>query len=498
MIIICSVAICVHATKPPTIRNIAVYGNKTTKDRVVRHFLEVDSGDVYDTSSLKSAEKRLAGTGLFKEVKVFAYEKATVVDLSVVLIEKPYFMVTDIGGELMVPYGWKRDRFEWWQRGRMRIACSMTNFRGQKEDLSLRMTLIEWRSLSLNWYKPFLGKPYFVKTGIGVGDNPSNSTALRTQSISLGMSAGRKIGTSMSLHAGVGPQYSNTIIIANDPEVIKVDSLSKPIVDTFSRENKEFAFSTVKTGFSASRLSSTKQGAFKGWALSAKAFTNFLFQNDEIKRLNPWYRDSAEYTLNEIAYLNDMGRTFDPERQYELLTRQFFEVNSRFRFFHRGFFKRDYVGYNSEIHLRDWEAGILNRVYAGGPGTLRGYNISEIGARSKANNMLAVSCEYRFPILPVPQIQLPNYSLLGYNFKSILFKVDGALFADGAYLWHKWYKPYSSSHEAAYSAGAGIRFIWPYLHLSGVIDFPFIRADEHYSPTLNNIRYYEFYTNLPF
>ncbi|MBD3347547.1 MAG: BamA/TamA family outer membrane protein [Chitinivibrionales bacterium] len=461
------------------VKEIVVRGNKATKHELILLFMEIDTGEVFDSSMIPSAKKRLESTGLFAKVDIFALSAAGSVTLYVLLVERPFFTISTIGGDLLERYG--KESKVLWQKGRVKFGVTKLNFRGKMESLTLTITLLEWRSLGVSWHKPFLKTPYYLNLSAGISDEPSQVYTLRTQRAYFRSSAGRRFGNGIVLYAGFKPRIVNTMVIENDirkhPYIAQIDSsdLSNPVKvwDTV-----EYVIPTKDTWFIESHIFSglnidKRDRAFdsrKGWKCNVSFQTNPLHPSEKVYRNYDRYQDSSKIdNKSHLEVLKSLGYTFDREHKLELLSQQYFQLYSQFQFYHRGFFERDRFAYRTKLLLRDRDGGILNRVGAGGESSLRGYGNGTIDNNRKADNLAAFSMEYRFPIFTTPTFDMfsdiIDFSKFGYDLSGFYYRLDGCLFFDAAYVWNKWSEPYHprKGHEDGYSIGLGFRVMLPTL-----------------------------------
>lgn len=405
------------------LRWIYIYGNRRTKDEIIRAYLDLDSGAVVDSALIAAAKKRVESTGLFAKVEIFPVRMPEATDLRVIVIEELYFSITDVGGEFLRRYGTaSEDAEKWWQRGRVRFAFTQRNFRGRLETLKLSMTLLEWRSLSLSWYKPFLSTPYFLQASIGLSDNPSFSDSLRGQTVSGALYGGMNFPNRSRVYTSLASVLRNTRDERNDPEV-----------------DRRFTETVLSAGWSIDRRN-RRFDPLQGFTIGTRGKISVVAPEEDAWRRN-----------EDIPLSRNYGQI---------------EVTSKF--FVPGFWPRkgDVFATRGKVLLRNTEGGILNRISAGGESSIRGTSGGSLDAHRRGNNLLLLSGEYRFPIWKTPPFHpfsMFDFSTLGYDLKSFYYRFDGSVFVDGAYVWEKWDDPLGGVHqkEKAITGGVGLKLVMP-------------------------------------
>ncbi|MBD3320068.1 MAG: BamA/TamA family outer membrane protein [Chitinivibrionales bacterium] len=479
-----------------TIKEIVIQGNKSTEEDIILQFLDLDTGAYFDSSMIRPARRRLEQTSLFARVIIFSIPSPETVTLYVMLIEKPYFTISNIGGELLKRYGAKSKVL--WQRGKVSLGFTKLNFRGKMEAFTVNLTLLEWRSLGLSWHKPFIQTPYYLNLGAGIADNPSQNYSLREQSIHVHTSVGRRIDDGITIYSGFKPRYANTKVVGKDTQNVTYAESSyavttptgdtstgyafKTYVDTIPTGDKRFIETKIFSGLQVDR----RDRGFdpeKGWIYRVSFLTNPVYPPGKVNRKYSGYRDSAKLGHDSlVAAFRNAGYTFDKSRELELLTQQYFQIYSQFQLYHRGFFAKDRFAYRLKLLLRDRDGGILNRVGAGGESSIRGYGSGAVDNGQQANNMAAYSMEYRFPIFTTPTFDvfsdIFDFSKIGYDLSNFYYRLDACLFFDAGYVWNKWSSPVSPSddHQYGYSWGLGLRIMMPTMARSIAFDItPLLR-----------------------
>ena len=90
------------------IKEIIVQGNERTHADIIKYYLKIDTGMVFDTILLSDAKKRLNSTELFSKVDIISLAKSDGVHVYVILVEGFPYNVYDIGGILPLQISSKR------------------------------------------------------------------------------------------------------------------------------------------------------------------------------------------------------------------------------------------------------------------------------------------------------------------------------------------------------------------------------------------------------
>jgi len=458
--------------------DITIYGNRITKQYVVLAYLKIDKGMLVDSEIIAASQKSLMSTGIFARAEIFTVPRDNGVVLQVVLVERGYNVLTDVGGELLKRYGEIVSRPIWY-RGRIRLGMTRENFRGRMESFRVAFSLVEWRSLLVSWTKPVLTTPWFYQIGSGISDNPSTSDPLRTQTISLSLSGGVRPAPPFRAYLSVVPMFKNTQVVAPGNLDRIADALSERSDSSGDAErflqrwerlvDERNRFGEVVIGIGA--IYDRRKSRFdprKGCYLSLYGRVNPDFPGRDAFRSNPEFVDTDSIRdPRSQAYLRDtVGYRASQPR--ELLSRQFWQLEADASFYKRGFFpkKRDVFAARTRLLIRNREGGLLNRVSAGGRTSVRGYGSGDINNNTRANNSIQASGEYRFTVGQTPPLNmLPmlDFRNLGYDLRGLYYRLDLGLFVDAAFVWDNWSEPVHPryGHQTAMSAGIGIRIAIP-------------------------------------
>ncbi|MCU0608876.1 MAG: BamA/TamA family outer membrane protein [Chitinispirillaceae bacterium] len=426
--------------------NIRFNGNRVTKEPVVRHFLGIDTGMVFDSVKIGEAKRRLEATGLFMRVALVPVVRNDSVDLYVIVKESVYLRFSSLD---LSPYTSRYgERGTWYSP---LVGVERSNFRGELENLRLMLRGPEWQTAAASWSKPILTTPYFIGLSAFYDQRPDNALPHDRMEIAGSLTLGRKVCSRSKAYISISPDFQRNIIhtAAND---------TTRLYQTFGT-----------LGWFTDARSSAFDPA-SGWSFQSEARSNFLY----VQRPNPTY--------------------------LQLMTDS--------KLYHRGLFANDKMAYRVWLVSRTNDAGIQNRLTLGGVGSVRGYANCGIDLRENANSSLLLSAEYRFPIAQLKSTPVPFpagvSNLMGRFFfdpNDIAPRIDGALIVDygktGRYIGDIAERDGNGS-VSGMDAGFGIRVMEPSLRQSGCFDVvwvedPSTRAFDFLSrPSLN------LYINLAF
>jgi outer membrane protein assembly factor BamA len=151
----------------------------------------------------------------------------------------------------------------------------------------------------------------------------------------------------------------------------------------------------------------------------------------------------------------------------------YFQLDTENRFYHPGFTKESRFAYRLATTMRLDTAGLYDGLYAGGLGGPRGWGESALGAGAAyvANNRVLTSVEYRFPLFTTPTISFDKLAQFHEGLREFYYRLDGAFFIDGAFLWHRLEEPMHGDSEWGLGVGAGLRVMAPTLRRAVSLDF---------------------------
>jgi outer membrane protein assembly factor BamA len=449
-----------------TIKSIRITGNKFTKDRVVQVYLGIAPGSVYDSLKAGYAAQRLRSTGLFLSVKILPLRRPQGVDLVVALLEAPRLSITNLGGELHSRRYGQSDVF--WSLWDAHAGLKMANIGGLMESLSLSVQIWEWRSLSIGWSKPFFPTPWSLSTGFSISDYPYEYTAWRHFEVGGKISTSRRLSDIASAYAG-GRALYNRVQYYGPADSVNADS-SSLFNATWQNADTPLVRSHLHTWTDTVRISpdSIRIVNWNGHATWEKDqnpqnFSEiFLAAGANAGRTNDDYPASRGWSAwaqlgSNIPCVTTSAASF------------YVQLNTDTRLYHPSFFPGHSVAYRLQTTLRNQDGGKFHRVVAGGTTTVRGYPGGALGPTCEANNSVNASVEYRLPLFRTPDFNIPIAENYYPILKEIFYRFDAGIYADGAYLWHDFDHPLTSS-DAGACAGAGLRLLIPPMRRSVCFD----------------------------
>ncbi|MBD3316813.1 MAG: BamA/TamA family outer membrane protein [Chitinivibrionales bacterium] len=415
------------------IRSIVLHGNRHTDSDIIFHLVKIESGDVYDSSTVAEAQRRLRDINLFAKAHIFPTFKPEGVDLHVILVESPRLVLSSIGAEFVLGrYGLERYEDDVWLRAG--FGLQDRNFRGRLERLHLRLGFFRDRYVKITWSKAFIGTPYFLALGAGMSRRPDLHVPMNRFSAYQTSTLGRRLGRRSKVYVTFIPHYgSRTPTDVKAEEILTLrDSLLFRMVNENEETFKELQF---LIGWSTSFGQAGQYDPSQGIGLGVTTRTNALMPRDG--------------------------------------THSYFQLDTDSRFFHRGFTDGTKFAYRVSTAMRLDTAGLYDGLYAGGQGGPRGWGDGTlgVGAAYPANNRVLFAAEYRFPLLRTSSIPLDQFARFHEGLRGFHYRFDGAIFVDAAYLWHRLEEPMHGDGEYGFGLGVGLRVMAPTLKRSGCLDF---------------------------
>lgn len=365
--------------------SIEFRGNRVTNPRILRIYLGLDTGMVFDSALAADGKRRILNTGLFSKLNIVTLRQNDGVHVYVIMTEL-FYIYPDGGGEYVeTKYGIRQI---WY---RLSLGLSIQNFRGLFETFSIHGAVWEDRSLAVSWSKPLIPTPYFIRLGAGVRDYPDLNFPRRCLAINGRVVAGRRLFSNSRVSLSLIPTYS------------RIDSL-------YDKSNiKIFKELYSAVGWSTDRRDRSYD-ASRGWSISADAFTNVL------------------YAGNYNKYL---------------------QLNTDMRLYHRGLFRNDRFAYRAQLITRTNDAGGYKRIYIGGEGSVRGFARDQFGLSGVMNDYAVLSAEYRFPLWTTPSFDIWLLSDYSDMLKSFFLRLDGALIFDAGHIWYDLAHPFTQRENGA-------------------------------------------------
>lgn len=501
--------VSINSTIQDIIEKIIIDGNKRTKEKTILLYMDINSGDTYDSLRIVEAETRLKNSRLFDHVKIFTIPTEDKVTLLVVVREKRYFVISNYGGVIYDKrYGVPTDHI--WLQGYGTVTFN--NFGGRNEQLNVSASLIRARYLGLSWHKPFITIPYFLKIGSRVGTYPSVVTPWHVNFYNSSfLTLGRTFRYSSKLFSTLLGRYMSytwkggdgeleingkgKTNLPDDPELppmVKDADWTYYKIDSIILNDSNQPIDTLYDKYVWDGYSSRKINKYE------KPFTELYLSLGWITdKRDKYFNPHTGFYYSSVAMTNALW----PYRDVNIANKdiRYLQLSNDFRFFHRGFWESHTIAYRIRPLIRLFGKGnVYSGIYMGSETSLRGYGHGDFGGY-QYNNRLLFSWEYRFPIVTLPEMSFPWLSWYDKSLSNFRSRIDGAFILDCGYIWKDVFnfKHPKEDHESAAGAGFGLRFMFPSLQRSVCAEmvFPFAFPEgyfEKYGPAIY------LYLDLPF
>lgn len=357
--------------------SIAINGNRTTSEKILKMFLQIDTGMVFDSAKVASAKQRLLATNLFSKVDIVSLVTDDGVRLYVIVQELFYCIPDGFGG---AQYDTKYGNPNVWYR--LRLGLIQNNFRGQLETFSIHTSLWEDRSLSVSWSKPLLPSAYSLGLGAGAYYYPDLNYPMNRFVASGQISLSRKLA------------YNSRTFISLIPTYTRIDSLDGNLEQKFKEIISAIGFSSDH-------------------------------RNDSYAPKIGWY-------IYEVFSNNAILSGIAPK---------YGQSYTDFRLYLPSFIIDQLFAFRIQSWLRTNNAGEYERINLGGEGSVRGYPSGYLGLLDTMNNSICISSEYRFPIWQTPPINFFYLTDRFCELQGCYYQLEGALIADFGHLWHDFLHP---------------------------------------------------------
>jgi len=401
---------------PLRIAHIYLNGNRITKPYVVKAFLQIDTGNMYDSTQVDNAKKRLKATGLFSKVDIIHLHKTYGTDLYVILSEYPGIIFPpDVG---WYPYNYRYGRSHTWYCPF--AGLQFTNLGGRMERLGIFAKVGEWQTYSAHWTKPLFPSRYEICLGAAYDRSPDYSINLIKKEVCGNITVARRFFELSKAYLSIIPDYRWN----------REWDDSSSYVSHYSQ-----AYGAL--GWLTDHCSSAFDPSH-GWRFQFETRSNYLYNESMGK---PY-----------VQFLSDV------------------------KWYHPFFFNEHKLACHFYFLVRTSDAGYLNRVLIGGENSVRGYYTGQIGLRTIANDAFFFSGEYRFPLYESPGIILPVPSFvksLAGQFTYVAPRLDGALILDYGRVSrfpHQLFSMDTRSYQSGADIGFGLRILEQSLRLRGSFD----------------------------
>lgn len=421
------------------VADIHIYGNKVTKEHIIRMYLRIKNGDTLDSLKIASAKRRLLRTKLFSKINLFTMKKKDGAHLYVVVTEH-FYVVPDAGGS----YYWRKyNNEELWFR--VNASLAHRNFGGRGEEAKIAVSFWDSRGLSLSWTKPLLPSDFYLSSSLAMDYSPDLVKTYNTT------------------------QASGKLVIGKDL----------------------FSNSRIAVGF------------FPYWNKQQWIDSTLQIKTLELYTAAGWVTDRRNHLFNPSKGLYFYADIRFNHLYHKGVTRPYFQTMSELRLFHPGFFKENVIATRLGMTLRDNDAGPVHYLGLGGVKSIRGYVNPIVGSQLKGNNTLTLSCEYRFPLFRLPLLTIPVLSTYDNRFESVDIRIHGALIADFGRIGNTTrdlFSPKAHNVQSGSGLGGGIRVLAPDFETNGCIDVVF---PQQYLLPRGKLRYYQrpeihLYLNFPY
>jgi outer membrane protein assembly factor BamA len=394
---------------PPKIVSISFTGNKATREKILRMFLQslgLDTGAVYDSATVGLAKQKLRATNLFSKVEIVPVTRENGVHLQVIIKEVFYVIPDGFGAER---YTRRYGHPSVWYR--LRLGLTKYNFCGNMETFQFSSSLWDERSLSLSWTKPLYPSPYYIGVSAATFYSPDLNFPQNRFAVNGRITIGRKISLHSRGFAGIIPTYT------------RIDNS----LDNSPLQKYREVVSFIGCGID---FRNDTYDAARGWSFYEDFRNNLLYS-----------KDTPKY-----------GQFFTEIRAYS-----------------PGFFKRDRFAFRLQSMLRTNDAGNYKRLYLGGEGSVRGFPSGWLGILDTMNNTAAICAEYRFFILRTTLFDFTFLSDRFQELRDLFYELEGAIIFDAGHLWHDFQHPFDRRQNGA-GIGAGVKIKVPPLRSTGCID----------------------------
>ena len=378
------------------VRRIDIAGNTKTRDEVIRREFRQLEGAWFDTSKIKKSKQRVDRLDFFSEVNVETLpvaEKSDQLDLSLAVKEKPTGDFS-IGAGISSGEGLV-----------LTSAVTQRNLFGSGNQLSLQLNTTKTNQV----YSMSYTNPYYTDNGVSRGfdlykrdvnaGRASGVSQYKSSTLGFGVRYGVPISDDENIHYGLSAENTKLSLNASSPQRF-VDYVATFGADTsnllgtvgWTHDSRDSAIYTTE---------GTVQGAFAEVALpvSDQRYYKLTYQHQ-------WFHPVSQ---NVTLLLNG-------------------EAGSA-------------AGYGGK------PLPFFKNFYAGGPGSVRGYESSSLGPRDSSNNALGGNrrmvgnAELLFPMLGLAEEKSVRMSA---------FIDGGAVYGQG-----------SSAGGMRYSAGVAVTWISP-------------------------------------
>lgn len=447
-----------HAADTLPVREIVIVGNTRTREEVVRMFLRLDTGAVYDSTALAVARLRLMNTRVFFSVNILRVPKQDGISIYVMLKELPRYTLTDIGGVLYTQiYGDTAVSF--WRLCRGLVTLRVGNVGGTLGALSFAVSFWEFRHASVTWYKPLLPSPYYLMLSGGWLSYPNEARPWRRNMAHASVGTGRRLDFADSrVFASLSPQYNKATYegptyAGRLSQTILADTAlsdSRVVHSIAARDDDSVWSDTVR--LSDTTVEITRWRGSGNWEADQRTkefvdiYTSCGYVYNNVDENYPHL--TGFYALGALGM--NVPLPSSPSSKF------FVQLSTDFRFYNRAWPRGSSMAWRAQSTFRTSDGGDFHTVTAGNEHTIRGFYGNELGNNSRANNRLLFTAEYRIPMFRTPSMRLPGIATLVVPTREVYYRFDGTLFVDLAHLWPEIENTLTHDENAA-SIGAGVR-----------------------------------------
>jgi len=353
--------------------SITVTGNKHTRAEVITREMQTKVDQEATASQLELDRRRIESLGLFHRVEMELYPDGIGYNLEIIVSEKWYLFP--------YPVIFFNDRDYKLSKLSFGAGISHMNFRGRAEIIQATGWLGYNPTIALGYSNPWIfgNARFFARINSYFADKRSLTYDLRQEEISeRQVSFGGMVGKRLTLRTSLalGLNY------------------------------REMRFRPIVPG-------QTLDPSGRDRLLE----TSLVFTNDQ--------RDLISYPIRGWFLMAQISKTGFPRSRYINYGRVQFDVRK-----YVALGKATTLAMHFATNVSYGLVPIYNRVFFGYGQRIRGYYTE----RYEAENSMVAQVEFRFPIIPIRYLNMPN-KVLGAFGQNLKFGISAGIFIDSGTLW---------------------------------------------------------------